>query len=209
MIARLRQLWSNPNKRVGMLAAGLGVSMFALAFISAPLYDLFCRTTGFFGATQIAKTAPATASNQTVEVRFDANVAQGLPWRFEPEQAKMTVRLGEPNTAVYKVTNTSNRDITALASYNVTPGEAGLFFNKIQCFCFTEQTVKAGQTEELSVVFFVDPAMLKDDDSKSIDTITLSYTFFGQKKEAKPFADRGNPVTSPEGGRDTPSTRIN
>ncbi len=200
----LRALWADKNRRVGVLAAGLGVSMFALAFISAPLYDLFCRTTGFFGATQIAKKAPDAPIDRSVEVRFDANVAQGLPWRFEPEQAKMTVRLGEPNTAVYRVTNLSARDITALASYNVTPGEAGLYFNKIQCFCFTEQTLKAGETAELSVVFFVDPGMVADDESKAIETITLSYTFFGQKKDNKPSADRGSPVKLTDGAAAQP-----
>jgi cytochrome c oxidase assembly protein subunit 11 len=164
-----------------LVASACGVfvaAMIGAAYAAVPLYNWFCRTTGFGGTTQVSEVAPAHALKRTVTVRFDANVAGGLPWRFVPEQPEVTVRIGEPTTVYYKVINESARKITAQASYNVTPPTVGAYFTKINCFCFTEQTMRPGETRDMAVVFYVDPALVKDSEQDNLNTITLSYTFF-------------------------------
>ncbi len=166
------------NVRTAVLAASVAAGMVGLAYASVPLYALFCQTTGFNGTTQRAQVAPQTTSKRSVKVRFDANTAATLGWTFNPEQLEMEVRLGEQAMANYRATNTTSHTATGTASFNVTPVSAGAYFNKIQCFCFTEQTLAAGESVTLPVVFFVDPAIVDDPDANSIDTITLSYTFY-------------------------------
>ena len=171
-----------PKQRRDVLVAAIcGVfvaAMVGAAYAAVPFYNWFCRTTGFGGTTQVSKVAPAQALSRTIKVRFDANVAGGLPWRFTPEKSEITVHIGEPTTAYYKVINESARKITAQASYNVSPPTIGAYFAKINCFCFTEQTMKPGETRDMAVVFYVDPELVKDPEQNALDTITLSYTFF-------------------------------
>ena len=168
------------RKNIGVAATALAVSvaMLGLAYASVPLYRIFCQVTGFGGTTQRAEAAPAKASDQTVAVRFDANTSSNLDWSFHPEQSVMTVKVGEQNMAHYKATNLSDRVQTGSAVFNVSPPAAGAYFDKIQCFCFTEQTLQPGESVDMPVVFFVDPDMLNDADAANIKEITLSYTFY-------------------------------
>ena len=166
------------NLRVAAAAASVAVAMVGLAYASVPLYSMFCEVTGFGGTTQRADVAPETATDKFITIRFDANTAGSLGWNFHPVQSVMKVKIGEQNMAHYSATNTTDKVLTGSAIFNVTPSEAGAYFNKIQCFCFTEQTLKPGESADLPVDFFVDPAILDDPDSKSISEITLSYTFF-------------------------------
>lgn len=163
--------------------------MIGAAYAAVPLYDWFCRTTGFAGTTQVAAQAPSYVLARTVKVRFDSNIAPGLPWSFEPEQNEITVHLGEVATVNYKVTNRAAREISAQAGYNVAPPTVGAYFTKINCFCFTQQTLKAGETREMAVVFYVDPKLAKDSDQDHLDTITLSYTFYRIPNPEKPVAE--------------------
>ncbi len=173
------------NRRVAGIAISGFVAMVGLAYASVPLYRAFCQATGFGGTTQRAEKAPATATDTFITVRFDANTASTLGWKFQPAQSTMKVKIGEQNMAHYTATNLTSRETTGSAVFNVSPDEAGAFFDKLQCFCFTKQTLKAGQTVDLPVVFFVDPAILDDPDSKSVSEITLSYTFFPADAPAK------------------------
>ena len=166
------------NRRVAAIASGAALAMLGLAYASVPLYALFCQATGFGGTTQRADAAPEQASDQTISIRFDANTAGSLGWTFHAEQVTMLVKVGEQNMAHYRATNISDQELTGTAVFNVTPVSAGAYFNKIQCFCFTEQKLAAGETVDLPVVFFVDPAFLDDPDTRSIREITLSYTFY-------------------------------
>ena len=166
------------NRRVAIASGLVATAMVGLAYASVPLYKLFCQSTGFGGTVQRAEQAPAQSTEKTIKIRFDANTAGSLGWNFHPVQLEMTVKLGEQNMAHYSAENTSGRVLTGSAVFNVTPESAGAFFDKIQCFCFTEQTLQPGESVDLPVVFFVDPAVLDDADAKSIDTITLSYTFY-------------------------------
>ena len=169
---------SSRNRRVAAIMAGVAVSMLGLAYASVPLYRLFCQTTGFGGTTQRAETLPRKASEKSVSVRFDANISGSLVWSFHPVQTAMNVKIGEQNMAHYRAVNTSGKSLTGSAVFNVTPVTAGAYFNKIQCFCFTEQTLKPGESVDMPVVFFVDPDMLDDPDTQNITEITLSYTFY-------------------------------
>lgn len=163
--------------------------MVGAAYASVPLYTWFCKTTGFGGTTQVAEKAPGQVLGRELTIRFDSNVAPGLPWRFEPEQNEIKVRIGEVATVHYKVVNQAAREITAQAGYNVAPPQVGGYFTKINCFCFTQQTLKAGETREMAVVFYVDPEIVKDRDQNDLNTITLSYTFYRQRDEARPVAE--------------------
>ena len=163
--------------------------MVGASYAAVPFYDWFCRTTGFGGTTQVADKAPDHILERKIAVRFDSNVMPGLPWKFVPEQNEIQVRIGEVATVHYKVVNQAARAITAQASYNVSPPQVGVYFNKINCFCFTEQTLKAGETREMAVVFYVDPAIVKDRDQNDLNTITLSYTFYRLPDPARPVAE--------------------
>jgi len=182
------------TRRDMIVAASCGVfvaGMIGMAYASVPLYDWFCRTTGFGGRTQVATGAPGQVLGRTITVRFDANVAGGLPWRFEPEQVSIQVRIGDVVTVNYIATSLSTRETLGQASYNVTPPTAGQYFQKINCFCFTEQKLAPGERREMPVVFYVDPALVKDWEKDDLNTITLSYTFFALQQPARPVADSG------------------
>jgi cytochrome c oxidase assembly protein subunit 11 len=165
------------NTRTALYMAMIVAAMIGLAFASPALYRTFCSLTGFGGTPLRAEKAPGAVAGQ-VGVRFDANVHPGLPWRFEPEQLTVRVKPGAQTKIFYRAQNLSARTITAQAAYNVSPDQVGKYFKKIQCFCFTEQTLKPGQTVDMPVIFFVDPQFAKDPDTKDIDEITLSYTFY-------------------------------
>jgi cytochrome c oxidase assembly protein subunit 11 len=165
------------NRRTAAIMSAIVLAMVGLAFASAPLYRAFCEATGFGGTPLRAEKAPGAVAGE-VRVRFDANTHPGLPWRFEPEQTTVEVAPGAQTKIFYRAQNLSARAWTGQAAYNVSPDQVGKYFKKIQCFCFTEQTLKAGQKVDMPVVFFVDPAIKKDPDTKDIDEITLSYTFY-------------------------------
>jgi len=171
----------------GACAAGVAV-MVGMAYAAVPFYDWFCRVTGFNGTTQVATAGPGFVLDRKITVRFDANLASGLPWKFAPEQTSIEARLGEIVTVNYVVTNESKRDTAGVAGYNVTPLNFGAYFQKINCFCFTEQKLKAGEQREMTVVFYIDPALAKDADAADLNTITLSYTFYPQR-EPRPVAE--------------------
>ena len=168
------------NGRTAAMAALLVAAMVGLAFASVPLYRLFCQVTGFDGTTMraAADSAPGAVAGESVSVRFDSNVSPQLPWRFRPEQTTETVAIGERDMAFYTAKNLSAVPVTGTATFNVTPAKAGQYFTKIQCFCFTEQTLKPGEEVRMPVIFYVDPAILDDPVAREISEITLSYTFY-------------------------------
>jgi cytochrome c oxidase assembly protein subunit 11 len=166
--------------------------MVGAAYAAVPLYNWFCRTTGFGGTTQVSTAAPDHQLGRTLTIRFDSNVAPGLPWRFEPEKPSIQVHIGQVVTVLYTVTNMSARETTAQASYNVSPPTTGGYFQKINCFCFTEQTMKPGETREMPVVFYVDPTLAKDAELDGLNTITLSYTFFPARQAEPQASVQGN-----------------
>jgi cytochrome c oxidase assembly protein subunit 11 len=168
------------------------VLMVGASYAAVPFYDWFCRATGFNGTTQVATSGPAGAPlARKIAVRFDANVGAGLPWKFEPEQTEIEVRIGDVVTVFYTVTNQAARETTGQAAYNVAPLTVGAYFQKINCFCFTDQTMAAGEKREMPVVFYVDPALAADSENDGLNTITLSYTFYPVRDPApKPLAAR-------------------
>lgn len=174
-------------RRTAFACLGLAVGMVGLAYASVPLYDLFCRVTGFDGTPLVAAKAPGHVVDRPIKVRFDANVAPGLNWRFTPETPEVTVKLGETTTVLYRVTNEGPAPTTGMATFNVAPGLAGAYFVKLECFCFTEQTLQPGETKESAVVFYVDPALVDDPNVANLPGVTLSYTYF-PAKSSKPVA---------------------
>jgi len=164
--------------------------MVAASYAAVPFYTWFCQQTGFGGVTQVSEKAPDHVLGSQIAVRFDSNVSPGLPWKFEPEQNEIKMHIGEVATVHYKVTNLAAREITGQAGYNVSPPQVGAYFNKINCFCFTPQTLAAGEARDMTVVFYVDPAIAKDSDQDGLDTITLSYTFY-RLPDADKTADAG------------------
>ncbi len=185
--------------RDAMVAAICGlvvVAMVGAAYAAVPFYNWFCRATGFNGTTQVATSIPnAKPLARTIAIRFDSNVAGGLPWKFEPEKTQIQVHIGEVTTVYYTVTNESARETTGQAAYNVAPLTVGSYFEKINCFCFTEQTMKPGEKREMAVVFYVDPSIVKDHDNDTLNTITLSYTFYPVRDPAP------QPVAQGEGDK--------
>jgi cytochrome c oxidase assembly protein subunit 11 len=179
--------------RDAAVAAACGfvvVLMVGASYAAVPFYNWFCRATGFNGTTQVATAAPsATPLERKIAVRFDSNVAPGLPWKFTPEQTEIEVKVGQVVTIFYTVTNQSARTTTGQAAYNVAPLTVGAYFQKINCFCFTEQTMAPGEKREMPVVFYVDPSIADDSDNAGVNTITLSYTFYPVRDPAaKPLA---------------------
>jgi cytochrome c oxidase assembly protein subunit 11 len=166
------------------------VLMVGASYAAVPFYNWFCRATGFNGTTQVATAGPSSAPlARKIAIRFDSNVAPGLPWKFEPEQTEIEVRIGEVVTVFYTVTNQSARTTTGQAAYNVAPLTVGKYFEKINCFCFTEQTMAPGEKREMPVVFYVDPSIAGESDNDGLNTITLSYTFYPVRDPApKPLA---------------------
>src|SRR5215207_7609046 len=184
--------------RIVAIACGAFVmSMVGAAYAAVPLYDLFCRMTGFAGRPVVATSAPSRVIDRSFEVRFDANVNPELPWRFVPEEPSVRLRAGEVRTVQYRIVNDSARRTRGVASFNVTPEATAPYFAKVQCFCFAEQSLGPKETLELPVVFFVDPAIAPDKDLESITTITLSYTYFPAKDPATPVAEALSPARAP------------
>jgi len=181
---------------VAFACGAFAAVMVGVSFAAVPLYSWFCRTTGFGGTTQVATTAPQEISGRAVTVRFDSNVAPGLPWSFEPERRTINVRLGEVVTVYYMVRNESARVTSGQAGYNVTPPTTGTYFEKINCFCFTQQTLQPGEKREMAVVFYVDPKLANDSEQNAVNNITLSYTFFPVRVPELPLVERTNPEKS-------------
>jgi len=166
------------NGRTAAVFVLIVVAMVGLAFASVPLYRMFCQVTGFAGTTQRGVAAPGEVVGKIVSVRFDSNTSTGLPWEFKPEKHVQRVAIGARQMAFYTARNLSDKPITGTATFNVTPNQAGPFFSKIQCFCFTEQTLKPGEEVRMPVVFYVDPKILDTPGGRDIKEITLSYTFY-------------------------------
>lgn len=183
------------NARTGMIALAGALAMLGLGYAAVPLYDLFCRVTGFGGTTQVASEADASAAAalgtmREISIRFDGSLARDVPWTFKPTQATDTVRVGQRDMATYVARNDSTVPITGTATFNVEPAQAGAYFNKIQCFCFTEQTLAPGEEITMPVVYYVDPAILDDEVIGDIEQITLSYTFHRAKEPVTSALDR-------------------
>ena len=176
------------DRRIAAAVALGALAMLGAAYAAVPLYAAFCRATGFGGTTQRAETAGTLRGRRTLEVRFDANVAPGLDWSLEPETLKMTLRTGQTATVYFKAHNRAGHDGAAVAAYNVAPDIAGAWFDKISCFCFSEQKLSADETAEWPVVFFLDPKLEKDHSMDAVDSVTLSYTLFAVGKGEKPVA---------------------
>ncbi|MEE4289676.1 MAG: cytochrome c oxidase assembly protein [Erythrobacter sp.] len=183
------------NARTGALAILGALAMLGLGYAAVPLYDMFCRVTGFGGTTQVASEAQANAAasagvTRDISIRFDGTTARDMPWSFKPSQSTDTVRIGQRDLATYVARNDSSQPITGTATFNVEPSQAGKYFNKIQCFCFTEQTLEPGQEVTMPVLFYVDPAILDDEVIGDIEQITLSYTFHRAKEPVSSALDR-------------------
>jgi cytochrome c oxidase assembly protein subunit 11 len=175
---------SQKNKRSAMVAGLLVLGMLGLGYASVPLYRIFCQVTGYGGTTQrvdAAQAATVQAAGKVISVRFDSNVNSTLPWSFKPEQAVDKVSIGVRDMAIFIATNNSDEPVIGTATFNVTPLLAGQYFNKVQCFCFTEQLLKPGQTVRMPVLYYIDPAILDDPETRDINEITLSYTFYRSK----------------------------
>jgi cytochrome c oxidase assembly protein subunit 11 len=185
---------SRPSvRRDAVVAATCGfvvVLMVGASYAAVPFYNWFCRATGFNGTTQVATSAPASSPlSRKIAVRFDANVAPGLPWKFEPEQTEIELNIGQVATVFYTVINQSARPTTGQAAYNVAPLTVGAYFQKINCFCFTEQTMAPGEKRQMPVVFYVDPAIAGNAENDGLNSITLSYTFYPvHEQPPKPLA---------------------
>ena len=186
------------NRRVAIICAAVFVGMIGASFAAVPLYRAFCQVTGFDGTVRRAAAAPTTVLTKGVTVRFDTNV-RDVPFKFWAEQTAQPVKLGETKLALFKVSNTSARDVTARAVFNVVPEQAGAYFQKLECFCFSEQTIKAGQTVEFPVLYFVDPKYADDFETKGKGEVTLSYTFYpavnGQGGAQSADASQAKPVS--------------
>ena len=178
-----RQPQDKSNLRVAVVAGGVALGMVGVAYAAVPLYQIFCQVTGFGGTTQRADASPEQILDQKITVAFDANVNSSLSWEFTPGQHSQTIRIGEQALAFYKASNSGSEPVTGTATFNVTPVGAGAYFSKIECFCFTEQTLQAGETVDMPVSYFVDPDIVNDPDMKSVTTITLSYTFYAVEEE--------------------------
>lgn len=165
------------NRRMLLGLGGLGVFMLGMSFAAVPLYDMFCRVTGYGGTTSRAESGADTVLDREITIRFDASLDRDMPWTFRPMQRTMKMKIGETAIAYYEASNPTDRPVAGTASYNVAPFSAGGYFTKIECFCFTEQVLAPGQTVQMPVTFFVDPDMENDDEARLVRTITLSYTF--------------------------------
>lgn len=188
-----REVSIKKHRRVALPLVVLVALMTGLAFASAPLYRLFCAATGYGGTTQRAAAPSGEVHAESITVRFDANTSSALMWDFRPEQREITLKIGENSLAFYRAVNRGATPLTGSATFNVTPEIAGSYFNKVECFCFTEQTLAPGEAADFPVSFFIDPAILNDPDAKNLKEITLSYTFFRVNKD-------GDPASSPPKG---------
>jgi cytochrome c oxidase assembly protein subunit 11 len=196
------------HRAVALWCAALVVAMVGAAYAAVPLYRLFCQVTGFDGTPRIASAPSAHVLDKTLTIRFDANVAPGLGWRFEPVQRTIEVKIGENTLVFYRATNLSDRPVAGTATFNVLPERAAVYFNKLECFCFKEQLLQPGETIEMPVSFFIDPQITGDKDARAISHITLSYTFYAVAQPPPGLADKGTaspppaaPASVPRGGQ--------
>lgn len=173
------------QRRVAIICASIALGMIGMSYAAVPLYQIFCQVTGFGGTPQVAAQPSDTVIDQSITMRFDANVSDKLNWKFEPVEHKFDLKLGENRIAMYRATNVSDEATTGTATFNVYPNSAGIYFNKIECFCFTEQTLQPGESVEMPVSFYVDPEIVKDSNAGHISELTLSYTFFPTEKSAQ------------------------
>jgi cytochrome c oxidase assembly protein subunit 11 len=169
------------NLTVALSMAGLALGMVGMSYAAVPLYQIFCQVTGYGGTTQRAEQTPDTVLERKITVRFDANVGRGMGWKFKPVQRMLELKIGETALAFYEARNVTKTKLTGTATFNVSPEAAGSYFNKVECFCFTEQTLEAGERADMPVTFFIDPEIVNDPEAKNIQEITLSYTFFPVK----------------------------
>ena len=169
---------SKRNWLTAVVAAGVVVGMMGAAYAAVPLYRMFCQVTGFGGTTQVAEKAPVAVGERIITVRFNADTARGMPWKFQPQQRAVSLKVGQQALALYEAANPTDRRIVGTSTFNVTPLKAGPYFSKIECFCFTEQALAPGQSVDMPVSFFVDPEISNDRNLDDVKTITLSYTFF-------------------------------
>jgi len=202
----------SPRRRNAVLAfacAGLVAGMVGLAYASVPLYRLFCQVTGFAGTTRVATSAPAEVLDRTVTVRFDANVSRDLNWTFAPVERGVDLRIGETRLSFFRAVNRADHPLTGIATFNVTPDWTGQYFNKIQCFCFTEQTLEPGESVDMPVAFFIDPAIADDRAASKSLSITLSYTFYpvARAKEL-PAAKPATVGERPSSGRRMENSKV-
>ena len=193
-----------PIGRTAALTSGVVVLMASLSFAAVPFYDWFCRVTGFGGDVGVGTAEGVEATADTITIRFDASIDRGMPWTFRPVEREMEVRLGESNLAFFEATNPTARPVAGQASYNVAPYVAGGYFTKIDCFCFTEQVLEPGQSVQMPVSFFVDPAILSDGEASHIREITLGYTFYEiemptDAEQAGLAPEAGTALTAPPG----------
>ncbi|MEE2721741.1 MAG: cytochrome c oxidase assembly protein [Pseudomonadota bacterium] len=187
------------NRRLATASFLTAAGMVGAAYAAVPLYEIFCQVTGYGGTTQIAEVAPERLLDRRIIVRFNADADRKLPWRFAPAQDKVDLKIGEHGLAFYRAKNLSPDTIVGTASFNVTPAKAGQYFNKISCFCFTEQKLEAGREVDMPVSFFVDPAIADDPNLDDVRTITLSYTFFRMDSEPERTARADKVSTNNEG----------
>jgi cytochrome c oxidase assembly protein subunit 11 len=187
------------HRAVAVTCAFVVLSMIGLSFAAVPLYRLYCQATGFAGTTQKAEKPSDVVLDRTITLHFDANVARDLTWHFEPVQRTIDVKIGENVLAFYRATNTSDRPLTGTAVFNVTPEAAGIHFNKVECFCFTEQRLEPGQSVDMPVSFFVDPAIVDDEDANNLLELTLSYTFFRSEAPVQNMGQNSTSATRSDG----------
>lgn len=169
---------SRNHRAVGLACAAVAAGMVGMAYAAVPLYQIFCQVTGYGGTTQVAVAPSQNTIDKTITMRFDANVSDDLAWKFEPVDRKFELKIGDNRIASYRATNISDKTVTGTATFNVSPDAAGIYFNKIECFCFTEQTLKPGESVDMPVSFFVDPGFADDPNTAHISQLTLSYTFY-------------------------------
>ena len=178
------------NRRVMVIISFVGLLMLSLSFASVPLYDIFCRVTGFGGTTQIASSSPGTPGLPDINIRFESSTSQSLNWSFYPLDKVVTIPLGAEKTVFYVAKNLTNKPIVGTAIFNVTPAKVGQYFMKIDCFCFVEQLLNPGQSVEMPVTFFIDPEIFKDENVKEVSEITLSYTFMKSLDQSKVILEK-------------------
>lgn len=183
------------NRRVGILLSAVVAGMVGLSFASVPLYQLFCQVTGYGGTPQVAEVLPDEVGDRVIKIRFNADVNRDLAWEFQPAQREVEIKVGEVGLAFYRARNTAGQKLTGTAVFNVTPLKAGEYFNKVQCFCFDEQTLVSGQEVDMPVSFFVDPAISDDSNLDDVRTITLSYTFFRSDEDEDEGGEKVSDVT--------------
>jgi len=189
MQAQARQKKNAPrNRSIAIACVCFVAGMVGMAYAAVPLYEIFCQVTGYGGTTQRADVGASRVLDREITVRFDANIGPGLAWQFNPEVTKMKVRIGATEQANYVIKNIGHLPSGASASFNVSPPSAGAYFNKLECFCFTDQALSAGETKSMPVIFFIDPEYVNDPDVKDVGTITLSYTFFRSELDEETLA---------------------